>query len=137
MRIVEGSSGRIIVARLEPGDDILDGLDRVVRKREIKNAAIVNGVGSVSRYHIHVVETPNLPPGNLYATADGAFDVLSLTGLIMDGRIHAHITVADAKAAVGGHLEDGCEVLTFCLIMIVETPDMDLTDLDALQIPGV
>jgi predicted DNA-binding protein with PD1-like motif len=135
MRIEEGNPGRLFVVRLEPGDDILEGLNRFVDEKSIKNAAIINGVGSAARYHLHVVETTNLPPGNIYFKADGAFDILSVAGLVMSGRVHAHITLSDDRQTYGGHLETGCEVLTFCIVMIQETPDMDLADLDKLVIP--
>jgi hypothetical protein len=31
---------------------------------------------------------------------------------------------------MGGHLEEGCRVLTFAVVVMAEAPDVDLTDWD-------
>ena len=52
------------------------------------------------------------------------------TGLIIDGRVHAHITLSNTDTALGGHLEEGCKVLTFSVVVIAETPNVRLTEWD-------
>jgi predicted DNA-binding protein with PD1-like motif len=53
-----------------------------------------------------------------------------MNGFVLGGRVHAHITLSDAERAVGGHLEEGCQVLAFCLITLIELPELDLTEAD-------
>jgi len=122
------------IIRLKNGEDILKGLERKIESANIKNGIIVSGIGSVTSYHIHVVKTKELPPGNIYFKEDEPFDIVNVQGYIMNGRIHAHISFADAESGkqFGGHLEKGCNVLTFCIITIIETEA--LGDLDDYKI---
>ena len=124
---------RFIALRLDPGEDILLALRSAVRDCGIGNAAILSGVGSLDRYHFHVVETTNMPPGNTFVRGEGPYDILTVTGLVVGGEVHAHITFSDTETALGGHLEEGCRVLTFAVIVLAEAQDADFTGWD---IPG-
>jgi hypothetical protein len=47
------------------------------------------------------------------------------------GRVHAHVTLANAGKASGGHLEAGTEVLTFAVVKVgVRNDGLDLTRVD-------
>src|SRR3712207_9343184 len=107
------SASRYIALRLDPGEDVLLALREAVPDHAIRNAAILSGVGSLDRYHFHVVKTTNMPPGNTFVRGEGPFDILTVTGLVVDGEVHAHITFSNTELAMGGHLEEGCRVLTF------------------------
>jgi predicted DNA-binding protein with PD1-like motif len=123
---------RIVMVRLNPGEDLLHGLREAVQEAGIRTGAILSGAGSLSAYHCHVVETTNLPPGNIFFRDEGAFDILTLTGVVIDGRVHAHITFSDEKKAMGGHLEEGTRVLTFAMAAIAELPGVSLQDWDRI-----
>jgi hypothetical protein len=41
-----------------------------------------------------------------------------MNGYVIDGRIHAHMTMANAEHAFGGHLEPGTEVFTFAIVTV-------------------
>ncbi|MDQ2947413.1 MAG: DUF296 domain-containing protein, partial [Acidobacteriota bacterium] len=45
-------------------------------------------------------------------------DVISMNGYIIDGRIHAHMTLATPDKAFGGHLEPGTSVFTFVMVTL-------------------
>jgi predicted DNA-binding protein with PD1-like motif len=121
---------RFVALRLNPGEDVLLSLRAAVVEQEIQNAAILAGVGSLDRYHFHVVKTTNMPPGNTFVRGDGPFDILSVTGLVVDGEVHAHIAFSNTELAMGGHLEEGCRVLTFAVVVMAEAVDVDLTGWD-------
>ena len=116
--------------RLDPGEDVLLALRAAVVDLGIRNAAILSGVGSLDRYHFHVVKTTNMPPGNTFVRGDGPFDILTVTGLVVNGEVHAHITFSNTELAMGGHLEEGCRVLTFAVVVMAEALDVDLTGWD-------
>jgi len=109
------------MARLNPGDDVLVSLREAVCESGILNGVVLTGIGSVSRYRVHVVQTTNLPPGDVFFEGEGPYDILSITGYVLDGRVHAHITLSNTEKAVGGHLEEGCRVLTFAVITLADT----------------
>jgi predicted DNA-binding protein with PD1-like motif len=123
---------RLIMLRLNPGDDILLSLRQAVKDHNIRSGVIMTGVGSVSGYHYHVVDSTDLPPAEAFPKADEPCDVIAMAGLIIDGRVHAHITFAKKEQALGGHLEEGCRVLTFAVIVLAETPDIQFTDWDKI-----
>ena len=121
---------RLVVVRLNPGEDVLLSLRAAVRDSGITHGLILSDVGSLDRYHVHVVKTTNMPPGDVFFAGEGPFDILTLTGAILDGRVHAHITFSNTEQALGGHLEEGCRVLTFSVVTLAETDGVDLTDWD-------
>ena len=124
------TASRYIALRLDPGEDVLLTLRDAVREHDIRNAAILSGVGSLDRYHFHVVKTTNMPPGNTFVLGEGPFDILTVTGLVVNGEVHAHISFSNTELAMGGHLEEGCRVLTFAVVVMAEAADVDLTGWD-------
>ena len=133
MLVQSSDISRLVVVRLTSGDDVLQAIRRAVEENGITTGAILTGVGSVSRYRVHVVETTNLPPGDVFFGEEGPYDILAIAGLVIDGRVHAHITLSNTEQALGGHLEEGCEILTFGVVVLAETADMSLTDWDKME----
>ena len=125
---------RLIMLRLNPGDDILLSLRQAVKDNNIQSGLIMNGTGSVSSYHFHVVDSADLPPAEVFPKADKPCDIVSMSGLIIDGRVHAHIMFTHKEIAFGGHMEEGCRVLTFTTIVLAETPDIQYTDWDKIGV---
>src|SRR5260370_20674904 len=109
---------RVVVVRVENKTDMLDGLKQAVAREKIKNAVIISGFGSVGAYHIHVVNNMGAPYKDVFTKATGPFDVLTVSGMVIDGRIHAHITLSSPEKTTGGHLEPGTSVLTFATITL-------------------
>jgi predicted DNA-binding protein with PD1-like motif len=120
---------RIIGVRLNPGDDLLLSLRQAVEEQGIRSGVILCGIGSLSAYRVHVVETTRLPPGDVFFSEEGPFDILQVNGYVLEGRVHAHLTLSNTEKAMGGHLEEGCKVLTFAVLTLAET-DADLTGWD-------
>jgi hypothetical protein len=130
MQTHESPISRMIMIRVDPGEDLLDALNRAVAEHGVENGLFVSGAGSIRRYHFHVVSSTDLPPENAFVKGDGAFDIVAITGAVLGGRVHAHITFTDDTSTLGGHLEPGCEVLTFAMVGLAETPARDLSAWD-------
>lgn len=130
MHLQAADSSRLILVRLDPGEDVLVSLRSAASDLDIKNAVIVSGVGSLDRYRAHVVETTNMPPGNVFFSGEGPFDIVAITGLIVNGEVHAHITFSNPDRTLGGHLEEGCRVLTFVVVAVIEAFNTDLEGWD-------
>ena len=109
---------QIAVVRLRFGDDLLDALKTAVAQKGIKNAVILSGVGSLTRYRVHVVDNTTFPPKEAFPEADGPQDLLNVNGYVMDGRVHAHVTFSNQEKAMGGHLEPGTKVFTFAIVTL-------------------
>jgi predicted DNA-binding protein with PD1-like motif len=134
MRIESGMIKRLHVVHLNPGDDVLLGLRAAVAAKNIRHGIILGAIGSVTSYHYHVVASPDLPPAELYPKGAGvAYDIANMAGFIFNGRVHCHIIFSDERIAFGGHLEEGCRVLTFNVVPIAEVDELDITDFDTMQ----
>ncbi len=60
-----------------------------------------------------------------------AADITGLSGLVIDGRVHSHITLANADKAFGGHLEPDTRIFTFALVILGVLDDgLNLTKFD-------
>jgi len=129
---IDGQFDRVVTLRFKFGADLLAGLQKMVAQHKIKNAVILAGAGSVRGYHLHQVSNRDLPSKNMFEKNPNApADVISMNGYIIDGKIHAHMTLATPDKAFGGHLEPGTEVFTFGIVTIGIMKDgVDFTHLD-------
>jgi uncharacterized protein len=123
---------RVVVLRFKYDTDLLAGLERMVKEQKIKNGVIINGWGSVRGYQIHQVSNRTLPSKNMFVKDPTMpADIAGMSGYVLNGRLHPHITLATPEKAFGGHLEPGTSVFTFAVITIGVLPDdLDLSRLD-------
>ena len=124
---------RVVMVRINPGEDILLGLRQAVKDQAIRNAVILTGFGSVRKSHFHVVMSNDLPPAESYPKSTQPLDVVTVGGLIIDGRVHAHIDLSDERNGFGGHLEEGCLALTFTVVALADLGEVKLTRWDTFQ----
>lgn len=122
--------GRMWCLRLNPGEDLLRALQQVVDDLGVRDGAFLGGIGSLTSYHVHVVSSTDLPPENAFMQGEGPFDILAVTGHVFGGRVHAHLTFSNTEIAMGGHLEEGCRILTFAMVTLAETLDTDMANWD-------
>jgi predicted DNA-binding protein with PD1-like motif len=127
---------RIEIVRMSSGTDMLESLNQVIAEKNIKNAVILAGIGSVTDYHFHVVSDRNLPPANQFTRASVAKDLVSVQGYVLNGRVHAHIALSDENSVIGGHLESGTKALTFFILTLGLLPDdIDIETFDSYKKP--
>lgn len=129
---VSGQFQRIVVLRLKYQTDLLSGIESLVKKEKIRNAVILSGIGSVRGYHIHTVSNRTFPSKDVHVKDPTApADLISMNGYVIDGRVHARVTLANPDKAFGGHLEPGTEVFTFAVVTVGVLDDKtDLSRVD-------
>ena len=129
---ISGQFERVLVLRFKYQADLLAGIESMVKQNKIRNGVILSGIGSVRNYHIHSVSNRTFPSKNTYTKdATAPADIVSMNGYIMNGQIHAHMTMTTADQAFGGHLEPGTNVFTFAIVTIGVFGDgVDLSRLD-------
>lgn len=114
---------RVVVLRIKKDEDLLEGMKAGVVKEGIANAVILSGIGSLTSFSIHVVSNTTFPSTNEFLKSENhPCDITSVQGYIVDGRIHSHVTLADASKAFGGHLEKGSKVFTFAIVTLGVLP---------------
>ncbi|MBN1412668.1 MAG: DNA-binding protein [Spirochaetales bacterium] len=120
--------GRTIILRLDPGEDLLEGISRAVREEKITNGVVVSGIGTLDRCVLHMVTTTGYPPEEYFRKfEDTPLEVASIDGIIANGTPHLHMAVSDTEQAWAGHLEKGCRVLYLAEIAVCELKGPDLT----------
>ncbi len=129
---IEGKFDRVVILRFKHQADLLEGLQRMVKERGIRNAVILAAIGSVRSYHIHTVSNREFPSKNIYVKEPVASaDITGMSGYVIDGQVHPHISLATNTRAFGGHLEDGTSVFTFAAVTLGVLADgVDLKRLD-------
>ncbi len=129
---ISGQFDRVLVLRFKYQADLLAGLESMVKQHKIRNAVILAGAGSVRSYHYHSVSNRTFPSKNIYVKDPTApADLVSMNGYVVDGKIHAHITLTNEEKAFGGHLEAGTTVFTFAVVTLgVFRDGIDLSRVD-------
>jgi predicted DNA-binding protein with PD1-like motif len=129
---IRGQFDHILIVRMKYQTDLLGGLEEAVKTNQVRNAVILSGIGSVRGFHIHSVSNRTFPSKDMFVKNPTApADLVSVNGYVIDGRVHAHVTLANADKAFGGHLEPGTEVFTFAIVTIgVLNDKADLSRVD-------
>ncbi len=116
---VSGHLERIVVLRFKYGTDLLAGLEKMIAQEKIKNAVILSAFGSVRGYQLHQVSNRDMPAKLMYEKNPTApADIIGMSGMVMNGRLHPHITLANPGKAFGGHLEPDTQVFTFAVVTL-------------------
>jgi len=120
--------GRTFTLRLDRGDCLLEGIEGLIRKENLKDAVVVSAIGTLDKCKLHMVVTTGYPPVEHYEHwEDKPLELSSIDGIIADGKPHLHVVVSDRERAYSGHLEKGCRVLYLAEIVLIELKSMDLT----------
>ncbi len=129
---ISGQFERILVLRFKYETDLLAGIQNMVEQHHVRNAVILSGIGSVKGYHLHVVSNRTFPSKNIFVRdPTSPADLIGMNGYVIDGRVHAHMTLASADKAFGGHLEPDTKVFTFAVVTLgVLGDDIDLKRID-------
>jgi uncharacterized protein len=123
---------RVVMIRLRNQADLLGEIERQVKEQKIKNAVILSGFGSLITAHYHAVSNREFPSKNLFTeNTEISADIISVNGAVLNGKVHAHMTMADPDKAFGGHIEPRSKVFTFAVVTLGVLPDdVDLSRFD-------
>jgi uncharacterized protein len=129
---INGHFERVVILRFKFDADLLAGIETMVKQEKIRNAVILAGAGSVRGYHVHQVSNRTFPSKNLFVKNPTApADLIGMNGYIINGKVHAHMTLANPDKAFGGHLEPGTSVFTFAIVTLGILDDsVDLNKID-------
>jgi predicted DNA-binding protein with PD1-like motif len=110
---VEKAENKIVAFRLKPGEDLKEGIERVVNDNKISAGWIAAAVGSLTEFAIRFANQPDI------STGKGHFEIVSLSGTVSIYGSHLHISISDSTGhTIGGHLASGSKVYTTAEIII-------------------
>jgi len=128
MIAAHGTFSEIVVIRLDPGEDVFEGILRYCKEHAIKNGVLLALHGSLKKASFfNVVPKPDLAMQYGYTDPmilDDICELIGGSGTVTheeDGtiNIHVHCSYSDRGGkAWGGHLIPGNEVLLVAEIMI-------------------
>jgi predicted DNA-binding protein with PD1-like motif len=116
---ISGKFDRVVILRFKYQADLLAGIEKMVKEQKIRSAVILAGAGSVRNYQVHTVSNRTFPSKDEFVQDPTApADIVGMNGYVIDGRVHAHMTLANPEHAFGGHLEPGTNVFTFAIVTL-------------------
>ncbi len=123
------ATGKVLVARLYPGEDILSSIEKIANENRIQSAHL-NMIGVVSKAHLGYFDRDL--NGYKDFTVEQDLEIVSGIGNISkhDEKyvVHAHIVAADETGrCYGGHLLAGCQVSVTIELTITEIPELTRT----------
>ncbi|MCB2376124.1 DNA-binding protein [Hymenobacter sp. BT635] len=104
---------RTFALRLGPGQDLRQQLTAFTQHHQLKAAAIVTCVGSLTTTTLRLA---NQSGPSVYK---GHFEIVSLVGTLSVNGSHLHLAVSDSTGrTIGGHLLDGSIVYTTAELVV-------------------
>ena len=92
----------VIPLRLEPGSDLKQELQALVRREGLTAAWVMSCVGSLEQVTLRLADIHK---------ASGEYEIISAAGTLSATGVHVHLAVADpAGTMTGGHVMSGCVV---------------------------
>jgi predicted DNA-binding protein with PD1-like motif len=123
-----GQFERVVVMRMKFGTDLLADIEKSVKAEHIQNGVILSGIGSVRGYRVHQVYNRDLPTKNIFtAEPNTPADLDSVSGYVINGKVHAHMVLGTGDKTIAGHLESGTEVFTYAVVTIGVLNGVDLS----------
>ncbi len=118
---------RVHILRVDPGEDVLISVKEFLANANIQQAIVLGGYGTLAAHSLHWVTHNRIPTENAFGRAQAGIEILSMTGLVVDGEPHIHVTLATQQGAYGGHMEEGCKAYVLCEVFFAEVDGTKLT----------
>jgi len=137
--IRSGRPGRVIVARVKQGSDLLRSLQKIAAEEGITSGVIVSGVGLLKQARLRNCkslpeEYPITDANRTFLPFEKPLEILSISGnvTLAEGEplVHAHLTLSSVEegeiTVIGGHLIEGCVVFGFSEFAILELEGVEM-----------
>ncbi len=129
---------RVHILRVDPGEDVLGAVKNFIGQKGVRQAIVIGGYGTLAAYRLHWVMHNRIPTENVIANGEGGIEILGISGLIVDGEPHIHVTLATQQGAYGGHMEEGCKAYVLCELFFAEIEGKKLTRARvSVDVPGM
>ena len=129
MNVLSSSAAtELIVLGLAPGELLLESIQRALAEKDVRNGAVVSGIGTLKNLLMHYILHTNFPAADEIVNIVRPLELVSVSGVVADGQPHLHVTVSCGQDEVwSGHLEEGSEVAYLAEIAILKCNDLQMT----------
>jgi predicted DNA-binding protein with PD1-like motif len=134
-----GLTGRVIVARVKPGSDLLRSLQKVAAEEGVTSGIILSGVGLLKQARLRNCKSlpkkyPITDANRTFLSFEKPLEILSISGNVTLAErelvVHAHLTLSSVEGeeitVIGGHLIEGCVVFGFSEFVIMELEGIEM-----------
>lgn len=112
----------IAAFRLKPGEDLREGIEKMVKQKSIRAGWVATCAGSLTDYAIRFANQPGA------STGSGHFEIVSLSGTVSINGSHLHLSISDSTGrTIGGHLVPGCKIYTTAEIVLQYSDKYEFT----------
>ena len=121
-RIITGHGETAVhCIRLTRGEDLMESIRELCRKKHIAAGVVLSGVGCILRGRVRDAS------GVTIRDIEEHCEIVSLNGTVSEERCHIHIALSrEDLSTIGGHLCPGCIVNTTCELVIAELPGVSI-----------
>ncbi|NTU42663.1 MAG: DNA-binding protein [Nitrospirales bacterium] len=137
MKYQIGETGRIVVARFEDGDNVLQGITDIARKEEIRAAAIYLVGGMKAGRFVVGPETETMPPVPVWRELQESHEILGVGTIFWQGdepKIHLHGAYGKKDSVKMGCMRADSEAFLVLEAIIMEIKGVDAKrELDAVS----
>jgi len=129
MNVLSSSAAtELIVLGLAPGEMLLESIQQALAEKDVRNGAVVSGIGTLKNLRMHYILHTNFPAADEIVNIVRPLELVSVSGVVADGQPHLHVTVSCGQDEVwSGHLEEGSEVAYLAEIAILKCNDLQMT----------
>lgn len=122
-----GSIQDIHIIQLARHELFLESITEAIKRLDLSYAVVLSAVGSLRKliYHQPVDVVDGIVKEKDF-TIEEPMEILSLSGTIMNGVPHFHITASGAGRLYGGHVKEGTQVLSIAEITLAELSGFSL-----------
>lgn len=125
MKSKETTVGRVIVAKIDPNEDLFDAIKELIKKHKIKSG-LINVIGALKQFTIGYFDIEKKEYN--FKTFEEDIELISCMGNISfkdnEPIIHLHVSVGkDDYSIIGGHLNQPSIVSVTAEVYIYEIND--------------
>lgn len=107
-----GAVANVWHLEFKAGEDLLAGVQKFIASHKIQNGIVMNGVGNLDGCRYHSIDSKMVD-------APGKYALINLSGPIVSGKPHLHVSIASSTNIVnGGHLEPGCKAASHVSLLV-------------------
>jgi predicted DNA-binding protein with PD1-like motif len=118
-----GEAGRIVVARFEDGDQIIQGLTEIVKKENIRAGVYYLVGGMKSGKFVVGPETEAMPPVPVWRELNESHEILGIGTIFWncdEPKLHFHGTYVKRDNVKGGCMRENAEAFLVLEAIIIE-----------------
>ncbi|MHA2394934.1 MAG: PPC domain-containing DNA-binding protein [Promethearchaeota archaeon] len=128
MKYIEGKSGRIVLAKLEKDEDLIESIRKIAEETKITSGSFFV-IGTLSKATFYFYKPKPNP-----ITIQEPLEIVACSGSISrkgeETVVHGHIDVTDSEfKSMGGHLLEGSIVDAMAFVSIIEIENGNLSEI--------